>query len=288
MSARASGDVRRFDTIDSTNRYLVDEARAGAPEGTVAVAAFQTAGRGRLGRRWEAPPGACLLASVLLRPALPPDDLHLCTTLVALAGAEGCARASGVHPGLKWPNDLVVGDRKVAGVLAEAVLASGGDPAGAGPAVVVGIGLNVSWAGPPGAGGTSLEAEAGRAVDLEEVLEAVLEALAGRRRLLDGADGRAALAAEGRRRCVTLGRRVRVELAGGTVVGTATDLDDHGRLVVDRGRSAAPVTVAAGDVVHLRADAGVPAPGGAGGGPPRAGRSPGGHLPGGAGACQVG
>src|ERR1700686_1291505 len=78
-------EVRRFAELDSTNRYLLDEARAGAAEGLVAMADHQTAGRGRLGRRWEAPPGANLLVSVLLRPTLPTEELHLCTVAMALA-----------------------------------------------------------------------------------------------------------------------------------------------------------------------------------------------------------
>jgi BirA family transcriptional regulator, biotin operon repressor / biotin---[acetyl-CoA-carboxylase] ligase len=83
MPGTRFSDIRRFDTIDSTNRYLVEEARAGAPEGVVVVAAHQTAGRGRLGRRWEAPAGTNLLLSVLLRPDLPAEERHLATASVA-------------------------------------------------------------------------------------------------------------------------------------------------------------------------------------------------------------
>src|SRR3974390_1531919 len=90
-------DVRWFDEIDSTNTYLREQARSGAPEGLVAVADFQTAGRGRLDRRWESPPGANLLASVLLRPTCEPGDLHLCTGAVALAAADACRDEAGVE-----------------------------------------------------------------------------------------------------------------------------------------------------------------------------------------------
>ena len=146
------GPVRRFAEIDSTNRYLLDEARAGAPEGAVAVADYQSAGRGRLGRRWEAPPGSNLLTSVLLRPALAVDELHLCTVAVALAAAAACEGGRGVVPELKWPNDLMVGGRKLGGILAEAL------PAGTGATAPmagrrrlagsrsVGLGLNVRLA----------------------------------------------------------------------------------------------------------------------------------------------
>jgi BirA family biotin operon repressor/biotin-[acetyl-CoA-carboxylase] ligase len=159
-------EVRRFEELDSTNRYLLDQARAGAPEGLVAVADHQTAGRGRLGRRWEAPAGAGLLVSVLLRPSLPIEELHLCTVAVALAARSACTEAAGVEPGLKWPNDLIVGERKVAGILAEAREG----------AVVVGIGVNVAWPPPdteptevavPGdlAQATSLWRESGTRID---------------------------------------------------------------------------------------------------------------------------
>ena len=165
-------DVRRFDEIASTNSYLLAQARAGAPAHLVAVARHQTAGRGRLDRRWESPPGANVLVSFLLRPRCEPSDLHLCTAAVALAAADACRDVADVRAALKWPNDLLVGESKVAGILAEVDFGSG-PPA----AVVVGLGLNVAWSGPPGAGGTSLEQSRGSALDPETVLEGVLAAL---------------------------------------------------------------------------------------------------------------
>lgn len=250
MSDPAFTDVRRFASLGSTNAYLLEEARRGAPAGVVAVADHQTAGRGRLGRRWEAPPGTCLLASVLLRPALEPGELHLCTAVVALAAADACERAAGVVPAVKWPNDLLCGGRKVAGVLGESDPGAPGGPAGS-VAVVVGVGVNVDWPGPDGAGGTSLSAEAGRPVDREAVLAALLASVRRRAPSLDTAAGRRALAAELRRRCATVGTPVRVELAGRTVLGTAVDCTDAGHLVVEIPGGAREV-VAAGDVVHLR------------------------------------
>lgn len=249
MSDRPFSDVRQLATVDSTNSYLLAEARRGAAEGLVVVADHQTAGRGRLGRRWEAPPGTCLLVSVLLRPVLEPDELHLCTGMVALAMADACARVAGVAPGLKWPNDLQVDDRKVAGVLAESDPGAPGGPPGS-VAVVVGVGCNVAWPGPVGAGGTSLEAAAGRPVDRPALLGSLLTGFADRAPSLRSAPGRRDLARELRRRCTTLGRVVRVELARGVLVGTAVDLTDAGQLVVDTGEGRR--AVAAGDVVHLR------------------------------------
>ena len=228
--------MRRFPELDSTNRHLLDLARGGAPDGVVGVADHQTAGRGRLGRRWVSPPGASLLASVLRRPRLPPERFHLLAWSVALAGAEACAQVAGFRPSLKWPNDLVVGDRKLAGVLAEV------DP----PAVVVGIGLNVNW--PPsllgGLDATAANHEAGHHVDRDAILAALLQALTD----LDGRWDD--VVADYRRSCSTLGRHVRVQLAGESFTGCAADVTDAGHLLVDVG--AARRTVSAGDVVHLR------------------------------------
>ena len=222
--------VRFVDSIDSTNRSLLEEARGGAPEGIVLVAGFQTAGRGRLGRSWVAPAGSALLVSVLLRPSLPPERLHLVTMAAGVAARRACRDV----PTLKWPNDLLVGSRKLAGILAEA----------AGGAVVVGMGLNVVR--PP-----DVPAELdGVAVWLDEVvpgvsrdgvLSAWLAAYDAELADLSGLPSRYRVA------CGTLGQRVRVEQAGGVLEGVAVDVDDGGRLVLDTGD-----VVAVGDVVHVR------------------------------------
>ncbi len=219
-------DVRHFATIDSTNTWVIARAREGAPEGLVAVADHQTAGRGRLGRTWEAPAGANLLLTVLLRPS---EVSHLAVAAVALAGRDAASSVAGVACGLKWPNDLMVGDAfdsKLAGVLAET------DGAGA---VAVGIGMNVAWA-PPGA------ARLGEGVSRDGVVDALLASLGG---WLDA--GWPAVGEAYRSACVTVGRDVRVELTdGSTFEGTATDIDAAGRLIVD------DRTIEVGDIVHLR------------------------------------
>jgi BirA family biotin operon repressor/biotin-[acetyl-CoA-carboxylase] ligase len=221
-------DVRWFERIDSTNRYLLECASEGAAEGVVAVADEQTAGRGRLGRTWVAPVGSALLVSVLLRPHLPVDRTHLVTLAAGLAALEAVGELCGARAGLKWPNDVVVDDRKLAGILAEA------DGAGA---VIVGMGCNVR----PDALGEEL-APIATAVDVDrrQLLAAWLQAYDTRLSALDS------VVAEATTKSATLGRRVRVELADETFEGTATALTDEGFLVVD-GR-----VVSAGDVVHLR------------------------------------
>ena len=240
-------EIRRFDEIDSTNTYVLDQARQRAAEGLVAVAEHQTAGRGRLDRRWESPPGANLLASILLRPACQADDLHLCSGAVALAAADACDEVADVEAVLKWPNDLLVGGSKLAGVLAEADF-EGSRMRG----VVVGIGVNVAWPGPAEAGGTCLDDAGGTAqpVDKGALLDVLLEGLGRRRPLLDEEAGRRALADEIRRRCATIGQRVRVTLPTEELTGVASGIDDTGHLVVTTGSGLR--AVGAGDVVHLR------------------------------------
>lgn len=245
--------VTRLAETDSTNRVVLDLARAGEPEGAVVVADHQTAGRGRLGRSWVAPPRASLLVTVLLRPTIAVADAHLVTIAGALAAADACAEVAGVRPALKWPNDLVVerdGEtRKLAGLLAESVMRHDRVEA-----VALGMGLNVRW---PSALpdelapiATALNHVCGRDVDRDAVLDAWLGSLAERYRRLTAPGGTDALLAAYRVACATLGRAVRVELAEESFVGTAADLTREGHLVVDAdgGRRA----VAAGDVVHLR------------------------------------
>jgi BirA family biotin operon repressor/biotin-[acetyl-CoA-carboxylase] ligase len=245
-------DVRRFESIDSTNRYLLDEARAGAPEGVVAVADHQTAGRGRLGRSWEAPAGANLLLSVLLRPAIEPGDRHLATTAVALAavdaiGVLGLVGRTDVS--VKWPNDLVdASGRKLAGVLAESDLASATPAEGLPAPVVVGIGINVNWPAadadlPPDLAGlaVSLRQLAGAPVDREALLGALLAALEPRAADLGSVEGRSRLAGDLLARCTTVGTRVRVDLPNGSFEGTATGISPEGHLVVATGARASGV-----------------------------------------------
>ena len=225
--------VRVVERTGSTNADLLAAAGEGAPDRSVLIARHQSAGRGRLDRRWEAPPGANLLMSVLFRDAAEPQAQ---VQRMALAVRE-VAAAHGAAATLKWPNDVMVGEAKLAGVLAEA-------RAGA---VVVGVGLNIGWA-PPGAARLD-DGGRGTALDVLDVGAEVLAAVDRRRA------ASAELEAEYRMHLATLGRRVRVELPGpsGTTVldGRAIDVDDAGRLVV-LDECAVSHRVAAGDVVHVR------------------------------------
>ena len=229
----------------STNADLLEAARAGAPAGTVLVADHQTAGRGRLGRQWHAPPGSSLLASILFHA---PDRaaLHRYTQAVGLAAVDACHSVAAVTPVLKWPNDLLVGDRKLAGVLAETAPTESAPTENDLIAVVVGIGLNVNWPAelPVDLARTmtALNHEAGHDIDRREVLDALLDAI-------DALDW-TALAPRYRAGLATLGRRVRVEQPSGSIEGVAVDVTPEGHLVV--ATSAGDIAVSAGDVMHLR------------------------------------
>jgi len=236
-------EVRWFASLDSTNRYLVDEAAGGVAPGLVVVADEQSAGRGRLGRAWVAPPGASLLVSALLDGDAPAEQRHLALVAAALAAVDAVDAHCGFRPRMKWPNDLVVGDRKLAGFLAEATATS---------AIVIGMGLNVDWDSFP----QELEATAtacnreGRPVPRDELLVTWLRELDGRLGLLsDG--GLAAMHADQVAVSATLGRRVRIERARDVLEGDAVALTQLGHLVVRTG-DGVDRTVSAGDVVHLR------------------------------------
>jgi BirA family biotin operon repressor/biotin-[acetyl-CoA-carboxylase] ligase len=217
-------DVRA--SVDSTQRRLVAE---GGPDGRVLVADHQSAGRGRLGRTWESPPGTSLLFSVLVRD-IAPDR----APLTGLAAGVAVARSvDGIDPTLKWPNDVLVGGRKLAGILGE--LAPGG------AYVVVGIGVNVRQTReelPPDVKATSLALE-GADVRRDDLLVSILGCLD---RLLDGSDWMD----EYRSLCSTIGTRVRVQTSSGPAEGTVDGVRDDGALIVDG------TAVTAGDVVSVR------------------------------------
>ena len=239
----------------STNSDLLAAARDGAPEGTVLAAEVQTAGRGRLDRRWTCPPRAALSFSVLLRPdGVPAVARGWIPLLAGVAVAAGLRAQAGLDARLKWPNDVLVGGAKIAGILAEQ----------AGDAIVLGIGINVTTRRDelPVPHATSVVL-AGAAPDREQLLVAVLgeletwyrrwvAAVAAGPTVLAGPGGDpAGLRAEYLRLSATVGQQVRVSMPGGKLVtGRAGDVDATGRLVV--GTASGPVPVSAGDVVHVR------------------------------------
>ena len=230
----------------STNALVAQRAAGGAPEGLVVVAEHQTAGRGRLDRSWETPARAALTFSVLLRPDVPPAAWPWLPLLAGLA-VDTALRGAGVPADLKWPNDVLVAGRKVAGILVERIEAEGG------PAAVVGIGVNVSMTAEelPVPTATSLTVE-GFAVDRTDLLRGILAALREHGEAWRDVDGQEWLRETYAARCVTAhGQRVSVLLpSGDTLVGEGLGIADTGALRVHV--EGEVVEVNAGDVVHVR------------------------------------
>ncbi|PRY01434.1 biotin--[acetyl-CoA-carboxylase] ligase [Allonocardiopsis opalescens] len=240
-------DIQVVGSTGSTNTDLAELARSGAAEGSVLVAEEQTRGRGRLDRGWVAPPRAALMLSVLVRPAaVPPERRGWLPLLAGVAMVRALRRVAEVRAVLKWPNDIMLNGRKLAGILAE-------QSAGA---VVIGLGLNVHTRAEelPAPTATSLAAESAPVTDRDPLLRAYLRAFAELYLPLRAVDGDAELSgllAEYRELCDTIGREVRVMLpGGGELTGTAAEVDTTGRLVV-RGPSGERA-LSAGDVVHVR------------------------------------
>jgi BirA family biotin operon repressor/biotin-[acetyl-CoA-carboxylase] ligase len=237
--------VEVLDESPSTNAHVAQRARGGEAPGLVVVTEHQTAGRGRLDRVWVTPPRAALTLSLLVAPAVAVARWPWLPLLTGLAVVDAVRSASGLDATLKWPNDVLVGDAKVAGILVERVERDTGAVA------VVGIGLNVSATRDelPVPTATSLEL-AGGPVDRSLLLVDVLAAFSRRY------DGWVAAAGQGLRpsyvrACSTIGREVRVELPGGQAIrGTAVTVDEDGRLLVDDGATLR--ALGAGDVVHVR------------------------------------
>jgi BirA family biotin operon repressor/biotin-[acetyl-CoA-carboxylase] ligase len=239
------------ESTGSTNADLLAQAAGGAPEGTVLVTETQTAGRGRMGRTWLSPPGAALMFSVLLRPtAVPPARRGWLPLLAGVAIASALRDVTGLDVGLKWPNDVLTGGGKLAGILAEQSADT--------QAIVAGAGLNVSTRRDelPVETATSLLLAGAPDLRRDRLLGAVLAEF---ERLYlpwagspsPGDPDVAGLRDRYRGCCVTLGRQVRAELpGGGTLTGTALDVDETGSLQLRTPDG--PRTISAGDIVHLR------------------------------------
>jgi len=246
-----------YEEIGSTNDVAAAMAQREAPEGAVVAANAQTSGRGRLGRAWASPPGAGLYVSLILRPAA--HALPLLTIAAGVALADGIETGSGLRIGLKWPNDLVAGRRKLGGVLSEAISlgTAAGLPRGQsrGPVVdcvIVGFGINLLTAAyPPDVEtrATSLERELGRAPDRGLVLAECLAAFAATYDALQHGHAEHVLAAWRARAADHLGRHVEWDDGAGLMSGVAQDIDATGALLVRVGKET--VRVISGEVRWL-------------------------------------
>ena len=215
---------------ESTNVEARNLAKSGAPEGTVVVADYQTAGRGRLGRRWEAPPGTSILASLVFCPDLEPHQAQRLTMICGLAAVDAIERVTGLDAKLKWPNDLLLGRGKVGGILTDLELEDDGVDF-----AIVGMGLNVNLRpeqiSSPLVPATSLSHQLGRTVARVPLLCRFLESVESYYvALCSGYVPHQAWSAA----LTTLGQRVRVRLSDSEIVGIAEGVDDNGALLVRR------------------------------------------------------
>jgi BirA family biotin operon repressor/biotin-[acetyl-CoA-carboxylase] ligase len=234
--------VRFDDVTESTNTTALRLATEGAPEWSVVVAGHQTGGRGRLGRTWVSEPGQALLCSVVLRPeGLSPDRAGLLTLLAGVAMVEAARVGFGVTAGCKWPNDIMVGEKKAGGLLAESLVEDGRLSA-----VVIGAGVNVAAAPADMRDATALGVEGD---DPSKLLTSFLFCLK-QRYAADSADFARTVAEAYRPLCVTFGRSISATTTDGrTIEGVATDIDDQGNLLVEVGGRGE--TVAFGEIAHL-------------------------------------
>lgn len=229
-----------YPEVDSTNDVAARLAERGADEGVIVIADRQTAGRGRLGRSWASPPEAGLYVSIVLKPV--PAVASLLTMAAGVAMADGIGAATGLQPRLKWPNDLQVDGRKLAGILAEATSGY----------VVLGVGINVLAAAyPPDVAirATSIETELGRQVDRGLVLAECLAAFAVRYRELERDGGSGVIAAFRTRAAWSFGRRVEWDAGARVQTGVVENVDEEGALLVRTGHQR--VRVRSGEVRWL-------------------------------------
>lgn len=233
---RLGAPILFFSTVGSTNDVASALALGGDREGAVVIAEAQTAGRGRRGRTWFSPPGAGLYVSVVLTPSRARHTPDRATALLTLAAgvalADAVKRATGIGPAIKWPNDLLIGRRKLAGILAEGITARVGSGL---QSVILGYGLNISPAAYPADlrhRVTSLESELGRAIDRASLCAETLAALSARYDDLLEARFDAILDAWRALALGSRGARVSWETPMGSQSGTTAGIDDMGALLV--------------------------------------------------------
>ncbi|HKC66583.1 MAG TPA: biotin--[acetyl-CoA-carboxylase] ligase [Pyrinomonadaceae bacterium] len=245
--------ILRFDSLPSTNTEAAREAAQGAPEGLCVVAREQTRGRGRQERVWISPADAGLYFSIVLRPeSLAPQSWPLLTLMAALAVRDALSEACELQTDIKWPNDIIVDDRKLCGILAETVETASGR------AIVVGIGINLDdRAFPPELKeiATSVAHQTGNRPDTEQLLQSLVRAIERRYRILQSSNGPEETISEWTQSSsYAHGRRVRVSLSEEIFDGWTRGLEADGALRVETDRGEIRI-IRAGDITSLRASA---------------------------------
>jgi BirA family biotin operon repressor/biotin-[acetyl-CoA-carboxylase] ligase len=242
--------IQRYESLPSTNLEAARLAAEGAAEGLCVVAREQTAGRGRLQREWQSPKDAGLYFSIILRPTFPQQDWPILTLMAAVAIHEALREAFEIEADIKWPNDLLVNDKKICGILAETVETKSGR------AVIVGIGVNLLERAVPEAlkrEATAVELVTNRPAEADTLLEPLTRALARFYGLLGSTDGSQKIFAEWTSRSsFALGKLVRVVEGEESFLGTTRGLERDGALRVETDDGKIRV-VRAGDVMTVRA-----------------------------------
>jgi BirA family biotin operon repressor/biotin-[acetyl-CoA-carboxylase] ligase len=245
---RIGRTIHHFDTLDSTNAKAYQLALDGAEDGVVVIAESQEKGRGRLGRQWVSPPSLNLYLSVILRPKIPPHQASLITLMAAVAAADAIQKVSGLPPLIKWPNDLLLRNRKVAGLLNE--IHSEIDRV---HFVILGVGVNLNadentFPEEIRPIATSLKMETGQTISRKVFLQFFLEELERWYSVFIHGD-RAVILRAWKRRAHLKGRRVRVTSFGEVLTGTAIDVDSDGALILET-EAGERKRVVAGDVEY--------------------------------------
>jgi len=221
-----------FKSIGSTNTAALELAEKGAPHGTVVIADRQSKGKGRLGRTWVSPPGSNIYMSVILRPEIEPKDATLLTIMTAVSCAKGVMKSTGLKAEIKWPNDLMISNKKLGGILTEMK----SDPDGI-VFAVIGIGINVNSKTtkdfPPDIQGiaTSIREELGKIQSRTFIIAEILKETEHWYKVLL-TEGRKPLFDEWKRLSSTLGRKVKVTVGDNVFTGVAEDIDKGGMLIL--------------------------------------------------------
>lgn len=218
-----------FESIDSTNRRARHLAGSGAPDGAVVVAEHQTGGRGRLSRSWESPPNSCILCSIIFRPEIEPELLFRLTMMASIAVVDAIRTTAGISAGIKWPNDVYAGDKKICGILTETECT-----AQAVQFAVVGIGINVNWHlknhSTLGGSATSLRDICGSDISRVKLFQGLLRRLDKLYGSIHDATG---LHTQWMQRCMHLGRPVRIVSGRETLDGVARGITESGHLLLE-------------------------------------------------------
>lgn len=243
-------NVLRYDAVDSTNTEAANHAKLGADEGLCVIAEKQTAGRGRQGRNWVSDPNSGLYFSILLRPKLEVKYFPLITLMTGVAVYDAL-KEYGLKPDIKWVNDILIGDDKISGILAETVETK------TGIAVVVGVGINLTSSSFPAEiaeTATSIEIETGNMIDADELAETLTRFLVYFYQILCGKNGNTEIVSHWKQRSSYFSEKnVRITLSGETFEGITDGLAENGALRVKRSGGSVTI-VQAGDVEKLRSN----------------------------------